>query len=274
MKDFLFNQPNAIEKLKRIRISLCCIVIVLLSLGPYDSFYVDTAKYLFNPKFPFFWFPNLGIHFWTLKYFVIFLALCNTLNFQRRITEPLFAISFLFFNFYVTCFSTTYWITNTHLNFFAIALCFAPQKAGVRNEKASFILAFMILYIAVLYFQAGLSKLIFGGWNWFLEGKRIWAETVLLGTPIGKWLTQWQWTFRVMGIGTGIFELILPPLFLFKKTQCWMARIAILFHLTTFAIMGISFWFLWALYPSLFFMNPINARKQKSRFPFFSYVLK
>ena len=254
MNQFLFNQPYAVEKLKLVRLCLCLIIITLLILGPYDSFYVDTASWLFKPHFPFFWFPNLGIHFWTLKYSVILLGICNILNYQRWITEPLFAITFLLFNFYVSCFSTTYWITNTHLNFFAIALCFEPRKnCAERFAKASFILAFMITYIAALYFQAGLSKLIMGGWEWFFEGKRIWTETILLGTPTGKWLTQWPWIFRMMSLGTAIFELVLPFFFFFNNTRKYVAIIAILFHLSTFAIMGISFWFLWALYPALFF---------------------
>ncbi len=114
----------------------------------------------------------------------------------------------------------------------------------------------MITYVAVLYLQAGLSKVLLGGWEWFLTGNRIWTETILLGTPIGKWLTQWPSIFRGMGIGTGIFELILPFFFFFERTQAKVASIAIAFHLATFIIMGISFWFLWALYPALFFYRP------------------
>lgn len=263
MKNFLFNQPYPFERLKRIRISLCCIIITLLTLGPYDSFYVDTAPWLFNGKAFFLNFPNLGIHFWTLKYFVIFLAACVALDYYRLITRPLFAVAYFIFSFYVTCFGTTYWITNTHLIFFSLAICFEPTLRNMnynaaQKELASFIIAFMITYISVLYFQAGLSKLLLGGWNWFLEGKRIWTETILLGTPFGKWLTKWPWIFRGIGIGTGIFELIFPFFFFFRKTQRWVASIAILFHLGTFVIMGISFWFLWILYPAIFFtrLNP------------------
>ena len=155
----------------------------------------------------------------------------------------------------MTCFGTTYWITNTHLNFFTLALCFEPtgKNTKAQFETASFILAFMIAYIAALYFQAGLSKLLLGGLNWFWEGKRIWTETILLGTPFGKWLTNWPWLFQGMGIGTGVFELILPLFFFFEKTKARCAAIAILFHLSTYIMMGISFWFLWTLYPAIFF---------------------
>jgi len=262
MNTFLFQQPFAIEKLNAVRISLCCIVIVLLSFGPYDSFYVDTADWLYQPGWPFPWFPNLGIHFWTLKYLVIVLGICCIVNFQLWLIGPLFAISFLFFNFYITGFSTTYWVTNTHLNFFAFALCFEYPKNRVYSYgKASFILAFMITYIAVLYFQAGLSKVIAGGFNWFFDGERIWIETILLGTPFGKWLTQWPWIFIPMSLGTGVFELILPFGFFFLNTRKIVAGIAIMFHLLTFAIMGITFWFLWALFPAIFFYNPPLAKK-------------
>src|SRR5664279_3149025 len=123
MKKFLFDQTDAFEKLNLVSYSLSCLVIILLILGPYDSFYVDTADWLFSARFPFYWFPNLGVHFWTLKYLVILLAVGNLFLSLRSFTAPFFALTFLFFNFYVTCFSTTYWLTNTHLNFFAILLC-------------------------------------------------------------------------------------------------------------------------------------------------------
>lgn len=271
MKQFLFNQSFPFERLNLVRISLCLLILILLSLGPYDIFYVDTAPWLFKAKSPFPWFPNLGIHFWTLKYSVMLLAMCVTLNYRPLITRPLFAVAFLFLNFYVTCFGTTYWITNTHLNFFTIALCFEPiiknrEYTKAEKEIASFIVAFMITYVAVLYFQAGLSKILLGGWKWFFEGKRIWTETLLLGTPFGKCLTQWIWIFQGMSIGTGIFELILPFFFFFQKTQRLVAAIAILFHLSTFIVMGISFWFLWSLYLALFFHKHAYAFVRKPTF--------
>ncbi len=179
------------------------------------------------------------------------LALGSAFNFKTA--QILFAIAFFFFNFYVKSFSTTWWITNTHLNFFAIALCFVPQKGTLKaQELASFLIAFMMLYITALYFQAGISKLIHGGIYWFFDGYRIWTETVLLGTPFGKWLTQWPQLFTLMSFFTGIFELLLPALFLLRTTQGKMALVAFLFHMGTFLVMGISFWFLWALYPALF----------------------
>lgn len=252
MMEFLFNQPNAEARVKWVRVSLCWMVIFLLLLGPYDDFYVKGADWFFKAQQPFPWFPNLENHFFTLKYFTVIFALCNALNIQRWVTGPLFAVSFLFFNFYVTCFGTTYWITNTHLNIFALILLLDRPN---NKEMASFIVAFMTTYISALYFQAGLSKLLLGGVDWFIYGERIWTETILLGTPFGKWLTQWPWIFRGLGIGTAVFELMMPVLFFFSATQPYVAFMALLFHLGTFVVMGISFWFLWALFPALFFIK-------------------
>lgn len=260
MKKFLFNQPNALETLRFVKISLCCMIILLLSLGPYDSYYVDTADWLFKAKNPFPWFPNLGFHFWTLKYSVILFAVCAIFNFYSFLTVPLLASTFLFLNFYVTCFGTSYWITNTHLNFFSIALCFTPNSENPKsNERASYILAFIISYIAILYFQAGFSKLLLGGTSWFFEGERIRTETLLTGTNFGKSLLKHPWIFPLLGLGTGVFELFLPFLFFIEKTRKWAALSAIAFHLGTFTIMGISFWFLWALYPSVFFHQEMST---------------
>lgn len=245
--------------LERTQIALSLMVVLLLLLGPYDDFYVEMAPWLYSPQAPFSWLPNLGVHFWTLKYSVMALALLSALH--LRTAQICFAICFFLFNFYVKSFGTTWWITNTHLNFFAIALCFTPgdSKKKSSQEFASFLIAFMTLYIAVLYFQAGLSKLIHGGLGWFLDGERIRTETILLGTSLGKWLTQWPRLFDSTAFGTGIFELLLPSFFLFRNTQRRMALIAIGFHLSTFLVMGISFWFLWFLYPTLFFYQINNA---------------
>lgn len=260
MNQFLFDQYAPFERLKYVRITLALMVLVLLTFGPYDSFYVDMAPWLFKARFPFPWFPNLGSYFWVLKGSVMVLAVTLLLDFGRGI-RLLFAFNFLAFNFYITCFGTTYWITNTHLNIFALILCLEPRKSlpqptKQQTEIASWIVAFMVAYIAILYFQAGLSKLLLGGLEWFWEGKRVWTETILLGTPFGKWLVSYPLIFQFMGIGTAVFELAIPFLFLSNKSDRFAAIIAILFHLSTFAVMGISFWFLWAFYPALFFSRP------------------
>lgn len=267
MTSFLFKKEFPFERLRLVRLTLCAVVITLLMLGPYDNYYVDTAPFLYQPQFPFLWFPNLGVHFWSLKALVLFLALCVSADYLRTLTRPLFALSYLFFSFYVTCFSTTYWITNTHLIFFAFALCFEPYKRNnsptlAQREFASFLLAFMISYIAVLYLQAGLSKWLAGGFIWFSSGYRIWTETLLLGTPFGKWLTQWPWIFQGMSMGTFVFELMLPFLFFSRRAAPWIALTAFFFHVGTFIVMGISFWFLWAFYPALFF--PWQAQQKRS----------
>lgn len=130
---------------------------------------------------------------------------------------------------------------------------------------ASFLLAFMITYIACLYLQAGVSKCLWGGMDWFTTGKRVWTETCLLGTPFGKWLTQWPLLFQFMSAGTAVVELAVPFLFFFNKTRAVAGLIAILFHLGTFLVMGISFWFLWALYPALLFYRQNESVQKSSR---------
>jgi hypothetical protein len=274
--NFLFHQSHPFERLSAVRFCLGLIVAILLILGPYDSFYADTAPWLFQAQPPCSWFPNLGFHFWTLKYATILLSLVFAFGRWPKVTAPLFALTFLAFNFYITCFHTTYWITNTHLNFFTLGLAIVPfldpNKASCK-ELASFILAFMITYIATLYLQAGVSKYQWGGLEWFITGKRVLTETTLLGTPFGKWLTQWPALFQLMSLSTAPFELGVPFLFFFEKTRPYAALIAILFHCATFAVLGISFWFLWGLYPALFFYkapSPLFVHHKLARKPLFS----
>jgi hypothetical protein len=218
-----------------LRKSLYFVIIILLSCGPYGDFYTS------NPLL-FTGYLYLGNWFFVLKYFIIIQILLCLRYYHSKIDNILLAVAFMYFQHYITCFSTSYWITNTHLNIF-LALTCLPKK------YKSVVVRFCQVYIAFMYFQAGLSKLLLGGISWFLYGERIWTETLLLGTPIGKYLTQWPILFMPMGWFTFIVELIIPCCLLYNK---YLIIIPILFHIGTYMILGISFWFVWILFPAIF----------------------
>lgn len=70
MNAFLFHQNTPFERLRLVQISLSIIVTILLLFGPYDDFYVQLSPWLYEPQFPFYWFPDLGSYFWALKFAV------------------------------------------------------------------------------------------------------------------------------------------------------------------------------------------------------------
>ena len=240
--NFLFNQSNVNQRFDFFTTTLALIVIILFTFGPYGDFYAQTSDFLFTCKLliPF------GYNFYYLKYLTIILAIF-VLFIKNRLIIIIFTILLNLLQYYITCFNTSYWITNTHINIFAILVCISYNK-----KYKSFTLAFAMTYIAMMYFQAGLSKLIHGGLIWFITGKRIWVETILLGTNLGKSLLNYKLVFMPMGWFTFIFECVLAPLLINKNK--YIIYIALLFHFGTFIIMGISFWFIWLLFPALFFI--------------------
>lgn len=157
-QNWLFSGTNNYLLLRQ---SLCLTVIILLIFGPYSDFYTQNEP-LFTGYF------YLGDYFPYLKYLICFLAYLLSSNICPKITNPLLVIFFNYFQYYTTCFSTTYWITNTHLNIFLTLTCL-PLFLGDRYK--SFVQRFCQIYIMIMYFQAGLSKLLEGGISWFLFGR-------------------------------------------------------------------------------------------------------
>jgi hypothetical protein len=275
LKKIIFHQPNVDRRIALLRISIGVTCVILITFGPFGRFYVDTADFLYSGCFPFYFFPNLGRGFYVLKSIAILSGISLAAGFSTRFSSVIFAVTFSLFNFYVTCFGTTLWNYNTHLVFFSAALCFVncnmfysldsvktePQET---SELTSYVISFMQLYVGVLYLQSGLSKLIYGGVEWFLSGRTLLGFTIQMGSGIGMHLTRFPFWFKLFAVLTLIFELgFLPILILSKRSQPYLGVVGILFHLAVFTILGISFWFLWILYPALF----ILYNNQASRSP-------
>jgi len=270
--EFLFNQPNACQRLSLARIFLAVICLVQVLFGAYDRFYAETSEILFSPGFPFYFFPPLGKGFYLLKAVTILSAVALGLGLKTRSANVVLAGSFLLLNFYVSYFGASTWSYNTHLNFFLIALCFAdssrhysldkllnrPRRAALRpvgQETASFVLSFMQIYVAVLYLQSGVSKLLYGGMGWYLGGQTLFVFTIRGGTSFGLYLAQYPWVFKLLAVGTGIFEFGFFFLCFYRKAHKLLAVAATVFHLSVWLTMGISFWFLWLLLPALFWLK-------------------
>jgi hypothetical protein len=272
----LFEQPNALQRIALLRIIVVAICISMLFMGPYDSSYhIDFAKLMFRAQFPFPFFTPLGEVYSWIKFLAIGSGLFALLGYRTNLFLPLFTLCYCLLNYYIHCFQEHYCMNTAHLNIALITLCFVPcgRQGSIdvfktkyvltpyELEKCSFALTFLGGYIAVLFFQTGLSKLIYGGIGWYLSGDTLYVETIFDGTDFGRYLTQFGWVFPFFGMTVGLFELIVPFLFLFPRFHVLFGCILLLFHLGTFLVMGISFWFLWPLYIPLYIMS------QKKRAP-------
>jgi hypothetical protein len=272
---FLFAQEASLERLALTRVSLGVTLLVMVVLGPFDRFFGETGPWLYGPRGLLAFIPTLGPKtYLALRTLVAMSAVTVALGIATRASAGVLAVTFLVLNYYTAQFTGSAWNYDTHLNFFAAALCLAKSDArpsldgllgwtGPASERdaqqASFALAFMQLYVALLYFQAGVAKLISPGLIWFTSGVTPYYFTAIAGTALGQYLTQWPWIFQVFTALSGLFEFSFLPLMLWRRTRRAAVFAAMAFHLGTYLVMDISFWHLWMLYPALFLYRPRAA---------------
>ncbi|MFK7824916.1 MAG: hypothetical protein AB8G05_12210 [Oligoflexales bacterium] len=192
-----------------------------------------------------------------------------------RIAVLTLTISFFIFNGYIAHFSTV-WNYNTHINFFLVALNFTRSgeyysidrlffrrdtslKSTKERERASIYISFVQFFVALIYWNAGYSKLIKGGLKWFTEGESIFSFMALTAqqsnSNLGLELAIQPLIARIMGISTGIFELgFILALSLFSGSVR-LGLISLAFHCVIHSSMNVPFFHLWFLYPALFLFH-------------------
>ena len=222
---FLFNQPRALVRLGLLRILICGICLLMLFTGPYDTLYHTLfAPIMFQAHFPFPFFPSLGDGILWIKLLAYGMGFFALIGYRTKFVLPFFTLCYCTLNYYIHCFQEHYCMNQAHLNISLLILSLTPsasrfsmdsllserQTLLANEEKASFALTFLGGYIALLFFQTGLSKLIYGGIGWFLSGDTLYVETIFDGTDFGRYLTQFNWTFPFFGIGVFFLELIFP----------------------------------------------------------------
>lgn len=276
---FLYNQNEPFKRLALLRISISIVIFIMVFFGDSDAqFYVDNAQFLYKPVGIFDFIPILNMTgFLIVKWGTIISALLLLIGFKTRITSILLAVFYLIFSRYISFFDS-YWLAYvTHLNFFTIVLCFtqvgryytlfpgSKTEPGLKQfEIASFIISAFQFYVALLYLQTFTAKFMVTGPNWFYETKTTMYPTIVYGTDLGRFFVVTPLFFKCFSIFTGIFEGLFFPLFLYKKaTHRYLGVLGIAFHVGVYAIMGISFYMLYALYPALFIIMNKGFAKQK-----------
>lgn len=265
---FIFDDPELTIRLPVARVVLGSACAVLLAFGPYDRFFVDTAPYLYPVRGALL--PPPGEWFAGLRAVGIVSSVAFALGLLTRASCVVTACSFGLVTFYAAQFADRPWSYNTHLLFFLLMFCCVetPREWGVsgdaspaslRNaESQSFLLFFMRLFVGMIYFQAGLAKLLESGSGWFLSGQTAWSMTALQGTALGKELCRFPWMFPLGSIATGFFELSFLFFFPFRRIYGWLTFAALGFHFMLWATLGISFWHVAVFVPALF--GPVRWR--------------
>ncbi|WP_037908087.1 HTTM domain-containing protein [Actinacidiphila yeochonensis] len=246
-----------------LRAALCCAVVsLLLVCRVFSSFYTDAGfLYRSHPLLPKRALGAAG--FRRLKLLVLVSSILYGIGFLLPLTGALFCCSFAVLNFYATRFSTDYWITNTHLNIFSFLVYFSGGGRGHSVDSlfgvpgwhaasvASLSFLVMRLYVVLVYFQAGISKVLAGGSDWFLTGQSLRVAVGIHGTRRGRQLLATPGRRTCAAVATGVFELLAPVALVSRTVFICFLAIALVFHFATWLTLGISFWFLWILYPGL-----------------------
>ncbi|MEM7278936.1 MAG: HTTM domain-containing protein [Pseudomonadota bacterium] len=262
-----FNQANALRRLALLRISVGVVVAVLLGFG-IDAEFVGQLAMIFdadNVPAPIrVMLPHLDL----FRLFGVGAAILYAIGIALRISGAVLIVSLGTIGYVDASLAPGPWAFHTHLLFFTAFLMFTrcDKHYAIRGARhpatsdetrqASAALSAMQLYIAVVYFQTGLSKLYHSGVDWFTSGDTAQFFMERIGTPLGREMAEYPEVAIAGSILTGVFELIFLFLFLFFYRATFVLIItAILFHLAMLATLGIAFWHLWALFPALFLLK-------------------
>lgn len=254
-----FDIKDAQHILTWVRASVAFTVFTWVSLGPFSNFYTEQSDLLFAPSGLAALIPSITpFSFQLLK--ATTLAGCLGMLFPRlaRFSTVITTTAFGLLNGYVSGFSEL-WNYNTHLNLFLLCLAFDPSSADGNSpskrakQRTSAILYFMRFEVAILYLQAGLSKLIHGGPFWYAKTPYV---HLVLQDRFGKTLFgEVPNVVALLGALVLVVELLLPFLLLNCKTRTFGVFLAILLHVSFYFTLGISFWHLWVLFPALFLVG-------------------
>lgn len=265
MEAFVFRQPNALTRLALLRRSVAAVVLINMCLGPFTSFYAENADLL--------WTPGGVLDLSHLPYGalraarLVLVVLCTgiLLGLRPRLLSLVAGMVLLGVDYYLYRFDPAFWNFQNHLMFFLFLLATVDTRTTSRQGAwPSFVLTAAQLYIAVLYFQSGLSKVWSAGWTWVATGRTIAVSTLLYGTDFGRyWLRYPQLLPLLAGI-TIAFEMGFIVAYSQRRWHPVLGVFAMCFHIGIWALMGIPFWQLWALYPALFVCYNNNGKLAKT----------
>lgn len=262
IEKWFFQQPMVLQRAALLRIVCATVVFVLLVFGPSDEFLLD-----FQRIFPIdnSIFSKLIKYYTPLKWITVGSSFLLLIGLLTRLNTLITMVGF-FINCYLNYKITPgNWGYTPHIHLFLLALMFCqsnhllsvdakfwPRLKGPSTELTSFAISFLMIIVALIYFQAGVAKLFLGGWDWMLSGRTIYVFSHYFGTSFGHWLMQFPKIFGVFAVYTVVFELSFIFLIFKRKGLLFAFLLASLFHLGVGSIMTLSFWHLALLNVPLF----------------------
>jgi vitamin K-dependent gamma-carboxylase len=159
-------------------------------------------------------------------------------------------------HFYFVCLISLLMIFVPAHRAFSLDAWFRPQ---IRASSIPFWSLWILrAQLAIVYFYSGIAKL---NSDWIRgEPLRTWLQD-LKTTPVVGWLFEHPGTFQVIAWGGMLFDLLIVPLLLWKRTRAAAFVVAVCFHLLNawFFTIGIFPWFSIAM--TTLFLEPDWPRR-------------
>ena len=178
----------------------------------------------------------------TVKWLLLGCALIAAFNKLPRLMGA--AVFVLYFEWMVIAMS--YGKVDHDRFAFLVALAVLPTLGKARwgdrtpDEAAGWAVRCIQVAVVVTYFLSVFAKLRFGGIEW-LNGATLMRAVIRRNTFISEPLIDYPWVLRVTQYGIVFFELLSPLLLVRGRVGSFVLVGAVLFHLVTFATIGIIF---------------------------------
>ena len=251
---------GVVDRLLLVRIAFLSSVLILVCSRYYGLFFPITEP-LFRSRPDEFSLPRLswmGRSYVLARASLVVVCLLALFGLGGPLLLVLIVMLFAALDFYTANFTPKIWPNLFHLHVFG-TLCVLGELAPVFSPSSpiSFSCTTILLMrwqVGLIYFFAGVVKVIHGGIDWALKAKSLHFVVLTNGTRLGRFLLSDFRSRRAASIGALILELFLPFLLFFPSLYPLFAFLALSFHFATYGMFGISFWHLWVFFPALFLL--------------------
>jgi hypothetical protein len=208
--------------------------------------------------------PGIGmyLHFYGLA----ILSICIMLGFWYRISAVLFFLGFT----YVFLLEKANFLNHFYLVvLLSFLLIFVPanqsfsldarRNPAIRSSTApTWALAILATQFAFVYFYGGIAKL---NSDWLGgEPMRTWLANETQFPIIGRWFTE-EWMVYFFSYGGLLFDLLIVPALLWKKTRWYAVAAGVFFHLSNDEIFSIGIFPWMAMAATVLFLPPDLPRR-------------
>ncbi len=230
-----------------------------------DRYWLDPSHHFTYPGFG--WvqpWPGDGmyIHFWVMGT----AAFCVAIGFLYRLAAPLFFVCFT----YIFLLAQTQYLNHFYLvSLIAFWLSIVPAHRTWsvdsllwpdREDESipAWSLWIVRFHIALPYFFGGIAKL---NADWLRgEPLRIWLANDTDFPIVGQFFTE-EWMIYFASYSSMLFDLLVVPLLLWRRTRWWAFGAALLFHLSNAKLFSIGIFPWLMIAATLIFFPPDWPRR-------------